>query len=208
MRRVNRVNAAARPPIFNLPPATKGLILANVIVFALMLLMPGALADELTGLLGFVPARYAAPDLPALVDPITYQFIHGGFAHIGINMLSLAAFGAGVEQRLGRARFIVFYLVCGIAGAFAEWAIDPASQDVMVGASAAISGLFGGILRFGVFRRGFWMLVVLWLVMNVVAGVSGMGAEGAPVAWVAHIGGFAAGLLLYPFMVRREFRGK
>ncbi len=200
--------AAPRQPIFNLPPATKALIVANVVVFAVMLLLPGGLFDKISDLLGFVPARYPSFNFWALVDPVTYQFIHAGFAHIAVNMLGLAAFGAGVEQRLGPVRFLVFYLVCGVVGAGTEWALDPASQDPMVGASAAISGLFGGVLRFGVFRRGFWLLIVLWLVMNTVAGVTGLGAEGEPVAWVAHIGGFAAGLLLYPLLVRREFRGK
>jgi len=194
--------------MFNLPAATKALIVANVAVFALMLLLPDEWADAAVDLLGFVPARYPSFTFWALVDPITYQFVHGGFAHIAVNMLGLAAFGAGVEQRLGRWRFILFYLVCGIAGAAAEWALDPASEDALVGASAAISGLFGGILRFAVFRRGFWLLVGLWLVMNVVAGVSGLGAGGEPVAWVAHIGGFAAGLILYPLIVPRALRGR
>jgi membrane associated rhomboid family serine protease len=59
-----------------------------------------------------------------------------------------------------------------------------------------------------VFRRGLWLLVGLWLVTNVLTGVAGIGGEGEPVAWVAHIGGFATGMLLYPLFVRREFRGK
>ena len=78
----------------------------------------------------------------------------------------------------------------------------------MIGASASISGLFGAILRFQAFRRGFWMLVVLWLVMNAVSGVVGLGSEGVPVAWVAHVGGFVAGLVLYSLFVRREFAGR
>jgi membrane associated rhomboid family serine protease len=208
MSHVTHDTAAPRQPILNLPAATKALIVANVVVFALMLVLPDAWSDAASDLLGFVPARYPSFTFWALVDPITYQFVHAGFAHIAVNMLGLAAFGAGVEQRLGRARYVLFYLVCGIAGAATEWALDPASQEAMVGASAAISGLFGGILRLAVFRRGFWLLVVLWLVMNAVAGVSGLGAEGEPVAWVAHIGGFAAGLLLYPLLVPRALRGK
>jgi membrane associated rhomboid family serine protease len=208
MDRVSSDNAAPRQPMFQLPPATKALIVANVVVFAVMLVLPGGLDDRVSDLLGFVPARYPSLNFWAFVDPVTYQFIHAGFTHIAVNMLGLAAFGAGVEQRLGPPRFLVLYLVCGIVGAFAEYALDPAARDAMVGASAAISGLFGGILRFSIFRRGFWLLVVLWFAMNVVAGVSGMGAEGEPVAWVAHIGGFVTGLLLYPLLVRREFRGQ
>src|SRR5665213_2715355 len=144
---------------------------------------------------------------PMIVAPITYQFLHAGFAHIGVNMLSLVAFGAGIEQRLGGWRFLVFYLLSGIVGVLAQFAVAPGSGDVVIGASAAISGLFGGILRFGVFRRGFWILVVLWLVMNAVTGISGIGGAGEPVAWIAHVGGFAAGLILYPLFVRRAFVG-
>jgi len=208
MARVRSVNAAPRQPMFNVPPVTKWLVAANVIVFVAMLVLPDSADDTIVGLFGFVPARYRSPGILALLDPLTYQFIHAGFAHIAVNMLGLAAFGTGVEQRMTRWRFLAFYLVCGIVGAFTEYALDPASQDVMVGASAAISGLFGGVLRLAAFKRGFWMMVVLWFVINAVAGVSGLGAGGEPVAWVAHIGGFVAGLLLFPLMVRREFRGK
>lgn len=199
-----------RQPVFNLPPATKALLGANVLVFAVMELLGDNFADTLIEWFGFVPARYAGwpgPFWIKLVDPLTYQFLHGGLTHIAVNMLGLVAFGAGVEQRLGTWRFLVFYLVCGVIGAFTELLVMPGSGDVMIGASAAVSGLFGGILRFAAFRRGFWLLVGLWLLMNAVTGIVGVGAGGEPVAWVAHVGGFVAGLLLFPIMVRREFRG-
>jgi len=203
--------APQHQPMFNLPPMTKALLVVNLLVFAAMLLLPGATADRLVAVLGFVPARYASGEgmtWPALVDPITYQFLHGSFAHVGANMLGLLAFGAGVEQRLPRWRFLLFYLVCGVAGALAEYAFDRQSAEVMIGASAAISGLFGAILRFRAFRRGFWTLVVLWLLVNAATGITGAGSDAAPVAWIAHIGGFVAGLLLFPLLVRREFRGQ
>jgi len=200
-----------RQPMFNLPPTTGALLAANILVFVVMLLLPDVAADRIVELLGFMPARYgggAGLTWPAFVDPITYQFLHGGFAHIGANMLGLVAFGAGVEQRLGGWRFLVFYLVCGVAGALAQFAYGPDSGAVTIGASAAISGLFGAILRFRAFRRGLWTLVVLWLLVNAATGVTGVGGEGEPVAWVAHVGGFVAGLLLFPLFVRREFAGR
>ena len=203
--------APQHQPMFNLPPVTKALLVANLLVFGGMLLLPDATADRLVEILGFVPARYALGEgttWPAILDPITYQFLHGSFAHIGANMLGLVAFGAGVEQRLRGWRFLVFYLVCGVAGAFAEYVIEPHSPEVMIGASAAISGLFGAILRFRAFRRGFWTLVVLWLLVNAATGITGAGSDAAPVAWIAHVGGFVAGLLLFPLLVRREFRGQ
>jgi membrane associated rhomboid family serine protease len=198
---------APRQPMFNVPPMTKAIVAANVAVFLVMLLLPDRTNDAIVGLFGFVPAQFTTFGWAALLSPLTYQFIHAGFAHIAVNMLGLVAFGAGVEQRMARGRFLAFYLFCGVVGAMSEFALDPHSADAIVGASAAISGLFGAILRFGAFRRGFWLLVVLWFVINMVAGVTGLGAEGEPVAWVAHIGGFIAGLALYPLAVRREFRG-
>jgi membrane associated rhomboid family serine protease len=210
--RVIGADRGARQPMFNLPPATKAILFANVIVFAVLLLLPGRVDDAIVSIFGFEPDRYRAgwsgPLWIAFVDPITYQFLHGGWTHIGVNMLGLVAFGAGVEQRLGPWRFLLFYLVCGVIGAFTQFAVAPGSSDVMIGASAAISGLFGGILRFAAFRRGLFMLIALWLVMNAAAGITGIGAQGMPVAWVAHIGGFVAGLLLFPILVRGEFRGR
>lgn len=200
-----------RQPMFNLPPATKALLAANVLVFAVMLLLPDSSDDAIVALFGFEPDRYrgwAGPLWIAIVDPVTYQFLHAGLTHIAVNMLGLVAFGAGVEQRMGPLRFLGFYLVCGIVGAFTEFAVMPGSSDVLIGASAAVSGLFGGILRFSAFRRGFWMLVALWLVMNAVTGIAGVGAAGMPVAWIAHVGGFFTGLLLFSVAVRPEFRGR
>jgi membrane associated rhomboid family serine protease len=198
--------------MFNLPPATRALLAANALVFAVMLLLPGSADDAIVSILGFEPDRYRGgwngPFWVPLLDPLTYQFLHGSLTHIGVNMLGLVAFGAGVEQRMGPWRYTLFYLVCGIVGAFTEFALQPSSSDVMIGASAAVSGLFGGILRLAVFRRSFWILVALWFVMNALTGIAGIGAQGVPVAWVAHIGGFVVGLLLFPVLVRPEFRGR
>ncbi len=107
-----------------------------------------------------------------------------------------------------RWRLLAFYLLCGIIGAFTQFVLDPGSDEVVVGASAAISGLFGAILRFRVFRSGFWMMVAIWFVANAVTGTVGVGSAGEPVAWIAHVGGFVAGLGLYPLFVRREFVGQ
>src|SRR5580658_8541387 len=110
--------------MFNLPTVTKWLLAANVVIFAVMAFLPDQTTDAVVAMFGFTPARYhAGLSLPALFDPITYQFLHGGIEHVAVNMLGLVAFGAGVEQRLGSWRFLAFYLVCGVVGAFAELAI-------------------------------------------------------------------------------------
>jgi membrane associated rhomboid family serine protease len=118
-------------------------------------------------------------------------------------MLTLAAFGSGVERRLGSSRMLAFYLLCGMAGAFAQFAADPASPRVLIGASGAISGLFAAVLWFTVRRQGFWFLVALWLVMNVVTGeIDPIGGGSGHIAWVTHLGGFIAGLVLFPVFDR------
>ena len=196
---------AARQPILNIPPATKALLIANVAVHFLRLLLPGELDDDVIATFAFIPARYTAPGefgWPALIDPISYQFLHGGLAHLAINMLALLAFGAGVERRIGGARMFAFAMICGVASVLAHLAVYPASLDPVIGASGAISGLFGAVLRFRLRggARGLLPLVALWIVMDAVTGVSGMGGDGVSIAWIAHIGGFVAGLLLFgPF---------
>ncbi|HKW52045.1 MAG TPA: rhomboid family intramembrane serine protease [Stellaceae bacterium] len=202
----------ARQPIFNIPPATQALIIANVAVHLLRLLLPAGSDDALVSLLAFVPDRYTAAGgigWPALVDPVTYQFLHANFIHLGINMLALLAFGSGVERRIGGARMLIFFLVCGVAAAAAHFAVYPSSPVPIIGASGAISGLFGGVLRFQFSggaggRRGLWTVVIVWLVVNVAFGQTGMpGMEDAAIAWVAHLGGFVAGLLLFGLAARR-----
>jgi len=201
----------ARQPIFNIPPATRALIVANVAVHLLRLLLAPATDDALVSLLAFVPGRYTGPGgigWPALVDPVTYQFLHANLIHLGVNMLALLAFGSGVERRLGGGRMVIFYLVCGIASAAVHFAVYPTSLVPIIGASGAISGLFGGVLRlqFGGGtggRRGLWPIVIFWIVVNVVLGQAGMpGMEDTAIAWVAHLGGFAAGLLLFNLAAR------
>jgi membrane associated rhomboid family serine protease len=197
---------AVRQPIFNVPPATKALLIANVAVHLLRFLLPSKLDDIVVTTFALIPARYTEPGVfgwSALVDPITYQFLHGSLTHLGINMLALLAFGAGVERRIGGSRMLAFTLICGVVAALTHLAIYPSSSVPIIGASGAISGLFGGVLRFHVYsgsRRGLWPLVALWVIMDVVTGTMGMGGDGEPIAWVAHIGGFIAGLLLFgPF---------
>lgn len=201
----------ARQPIFNIPPATQALIVANVVVHLLRLLLAPASDDALVSLLAFVPGRYTEPGglgWPALIDPLTYQFLHANLIHLGVNMLALLAFGSGVERRIGGRRMLAFYLICGVASAAVHFAVYPTSLVPIIGASGAISGLFGGVLRFqfggaASSRRGLWPVVILWIVVNVVLGQAGMpGMEDAAVAWVAHLGGFVTGLLLFNLAAR------
>lgn len=187
-------------PMFNIPPATMGLLLANIAMHLVRAVLPTDLDDAVVDAFAFIPARYATPGelgWAAIVAPVSYQFLHGSWAHLGINMVALLAFGSGVEQRIGAIRMLLFYLLCGVAAAAVHFAVYPTSPMAVIGASGAISGQFGAVLRIRVATgaRGLWLLIVLWIIMNVVGGQMGMpGEENMPIAWVAHIGGFLAGL--------------
>jgi membrane associated rhomboid family serine protease len=201
---------SARQPIFNIPPITGALLIVNIAVHGFRLLLPDEVDDRIIRLFAFVPARYTASrwDWPALIDPISYQFLHANLTHLLVNMLALLAFGSGVERHLGRWRMLALTMLSGVAAAGAHWAAYPASALPVVGASGAISGLFGGVLRMQARseagrKTGLWPLLVLWIVVTVIAGQTGMpGEPGAPIAWVAHLGGFACGLVLFGLLDR------
>jgi membrane associated rhomboid family serine protease len=216
LSRMSDRQPAARQRIFNVPAATSALLIVNVAVHVARLLLPADLDDALLSVLAFVPARYTMDAIgwPALVDPVTYQFLHANLVHLGVNMLALLAFGSGVEQRIGGGRMLAFYLICGIASAAVHLAAYPASLEPVVGASGAISGLFGGVLRFQFAaapggRRALWPIVILWIVVNFALGQAGMpGTEGASIAWVAHLGGFVMGLLLFDLAAKSRRRAR
>lgn len=195
-----------RQPMFNLPPVTTLLVVANLLVQLARLLLPPDLDDTFVSWFALVPARLTEDQglwRLGLLDLVTYQFIHAGAAHLIVNMLALLAFGAGIERRTGGLRLFLFFLLCGVIAAIAHIAVYPHSIEPVIGASGAISGLFGGILR--LLRRSgtglggrLWLIILLWIATIVVTGQTGIpGEEGVAIAWVVHLGGFLAGLLLF-----------
>lgn len=209
----------AKEPIFNLPPVTQALCLANIAVFLLEIALPTRLADRWVTFFGFIPARYTGPaplGAAAFLSPFTYMFLHGGWLHIGINVTALMAFGAGVEKAMGMgagktlaaARMLVFYVLTGLAAALTHALFYPAGTVPVIGASGAISGLFGGILLImadaglmgGEKKPRYKTLlpvILLWIGGAAFFGIFGMPGVNSPIAWTAHIGGFVAGLLLF-----------
>jgi membrane associated rhomboid family serine protease len=180
----------------NLPPAVLWLIVINVAVH----LLRSLLGDETDNNL-----------VMQLVAPVTYQFIHGGWMHLVVNMVTLAAFGAPVERLLGVRRFVLFYLSAGVVAGFVQVLLFPESGDPVVGASGAISGVFGGVLM--LMRRvgslpGLLPVAVIWIGLNVFFGIVGgmPGAGGEQIAWAAHIGGFLYGLLTIHLFLPRPPR--
>lgn len=187
----------------NLPPAILWLIVINLAVQGIRLLLSEAVDDKLILQFGLVPANYTTDTgvgwLSLIGAPIAYQFLHGGWVHVGVNMLSLAAFGAPVERILGPRRFVLFYLSAGIVAGVVHVLIYGDSVDPVVGASGAVSGVFGAVLI--LMRRGGSLTSLLpvagvWIALNIFFGVFGgtPGADGQPVAWAAHIAGFVFGL--------------
>ncbi|MFO1151558.1 MAG: rhomboid family intramembrane serine protease [Alsobacter sp.] len=204
------------------PWVTRGLLAANLLVFLLGWtgLVPGGLQREavVAGLFPSVLFREAMlpPELgafPAPVTLVTSIFVHGGWLHLAGNMLFLQVFGDNVEDALGHWRFLLFYLLCGMAGGLAHAYAFPLSEQPLVGASGAVAGVIGAYLLlhpralvWGLALnviplriRAYWVLglwggVQLW---HLVTG------EQAGTAWWAHLGGFLAGIVLL-FVLRRR----
>lgn len=171
---------------------------------------------------GFIPARYSGSYLATHgINPgsifdrtlpfVTYMFLHGSFTHVLINSVWLLAFGPIVARRFGTVPFLAFFLICGVAGAVVHLAWNWGSDAPVVGASAAISGLMAAGFRMlsagsvgaraplaPILSSRMVVWTTLWVVVNVVAGLTGLGTGGGVqlVAWQAHLGGYAAGLLL------------
>jgi len=158
----------------------------------------------------FVPRRFLADPGGGFLTVFTSMFMHGGWVHLGGNMLYLWIFGDNVEDRFGHLKFLVFYLLCGIAATFAQMAFNSGSNVPNLGASGAIAGVLGAyILLFPGARVRVLMgrsivpvpaLVVigLWIVLQFVSGIGSITnrADTGGTAYMAHIGGFVAGFVL------------
>jgi membrane associated rhomboid family serine protease len=187
----------------------------------------GLIPGELTGALPPGVRFPISEDLGCLTDSgrqyanvITSMFLHGGWMHLIGNMWFLWLFGNNVEDAMTRPRFVVFYLLCGLAAALLQVFAEPDSGIPMVGASGAISGVMGAYLvlfpRVRVFTLlplGFfmttialpaWAMLLYWMFLQFIGGLGSIGAEGGGVAFWAHIGGFVAGLALVKLFARPD----
>ena len=162
--------------------------------------------------IGFIPARLSGaavpwPAVPAILTPLTATFAHAGLIHLAFNLLVFVWCGMAVERVLGKTGLVVLYLIGAYAAALAQWALDPSGIVPMVGASGAISAVMGAFaLSFGRakaftnnLRVNRWInvlwLLAAWVVLQVMMGWLA-GGQGYLLATPAHVGGFAAGLLL------------
>ncbi len=215
-----------RPPV-----GMWGIIALNALIFFFELGLSPAQLELLFYHAGVVPARvtttfYFAPDvrfmLPVLLTFVTCMFLHGGWMHFLANMWALWIFGDNVEDKMGTLRFIIFYLTCGIVATAVHVWSDPLSEVPVVGASGAISGVMGAYLLFFPTARiltviPIWIFpyiveipaiffMMVWFATQMVGGLAslGTGQTVGGVAWWAHIGGFAAGLVLAPLTQRQQ----
>jgi membrane associated rhomboid family serine protease len=196
------------------PVVTFILIGINVLVFLAEL----SGGDQFIENWAFIPARFAADPAGNAPTILTAMFMHGGWMHLFGNMLFLWIFGDNVEDRLGRAKFLLFYVAAGIAGTMAQFALMPHSTVPNVGASGAIAGVLGAyILMFPqkrvdvllgrqVVAMPALMVIGAWIALQLVSGVGTIAytdesANAGGVAYMAHIGGFAAGFLM-AFLLR------
>lgn len=209
-----------REPVFNLPPVVIALIALCVGIHLLSIYVLSD--DQYIWLLvhgAFVPIFYSGQvplDFVPFAGPVSYSFLHGGFTHLIINMVWLAAFGSPLANRIGVLRFLLFWGVSSLAAAGLHYVIYPMSDAPLIGASGAISAMMGAAARFG-FRidrsegkpafggpvlsipvvlrmRSTVTFLAIWMILNIVTGLSGFipGVD-SQIAWEAHIGGFVVG---------------
>jgi len=205
---------------------TATFIIANILVFLYEVTLPSE--AHLTAFFAdfaLTPAAVSAPgSVTAYGTIFTSMFLHGGWLHLIGNMLYLWIFGNNIEDAVGHVKFIFFYLLCGIAAAAMQVLINPDSTVPMVGASGAVSGVLGAylvlyprarvlvvipiIIFLKFLRVPAVVLLVFWFGMQLLSGWATLGAQttGGGVAFWAHIGGFAAGLVLIPLFKQRRVR--
>jgi membrane associated rhomboid family serine protease len=209
-----------------LPLVTWGLIAANIAVFIFQLMTPQP--EYLSFAFGVTPANIASVPVtkmpvPPYVTLITYQFLHADVLYLLGNMVFLGIFGDDVEEAMGSLRFIGFYLACGIAAGLAFTASAPHSMLPLIGASGAIAGVLAAYLMFRPCQKVlvFVPYFIVWFVLRPITRLDAMWVLGGwaliqlwhisvqsqdNVAYMAHVGGFTAGAVLFPLLRYRTVR--
>ena len=216
-------------PSKNTPVGTWILIMANSVVFVFELMMPEPVLEAFFYFFGIVPARYSHPEWASWVGLplddywpfVTSMFLHGGWLHIIGNMWTLWIFGDNVEDRMGTARFLVFYFICGLAAGLVHFFTNIDSTIPTVGASGAIAGVLGAYFllypqsRVIVLIPLFFLPLFIevpaitylgfWILSQIFSGTLSLALpeDVGGVAFWAHVGGFIAGALIHWLFVKR-----
>ncbi|MGH7661384.1 MAG: rhomboid family intramembrane serine protease [Vulcanimicrobiaceae bacterium] len=226
------LGTGTRTPTF--PFMTYAIVIANIVAFLQEVSAPNT--DTFISSFALIPYDLTHNVVLARPSPawppetiLTSMFMHASFLHIFFNMLFLVVFGPAMEYACGHVGYLIYYLLCGTVGALAQIAIDPGSHVPTIGASGAIAGVLGGYMMsfptssvgtlvpigcFPLFLRLPAMLVIgLWAAVQFVHGwgaitTKTMSEQGSSVAYFAHIGGFASGVILLPLFRRSRGRGR
>jgi len=196
------------------------LIVINVLAFLYELQLGPAALEGFIFTWGSIPADLIGDPANAWVNIFTSMFLHGGWFHLISNMWFLHIFGDNVEGRMGGMRYLVFYLLSGVAAVLLQTYLQPASSVPMIGASGAIAGVLGAylisfprsriaslvpiIFIFTIIEIPAAIFLLLWFVTQLYSGLFAMqGAAASGIAWWAHIGGFIFGVLMVFFFAKR-----
>ena len=200
------------------PLVTYALLVLNILFYFVEL----SGGDAFVMKWAFVPSRFLANPIGDSLTLFTSMFMHGGWLHLGSNMLYLWIFGDNVEDSMGHGRFLLFYLIGGLVASLAHIFTNPASQIPTVGASGAIAAVLGAylvlypnskvltIIPLGFFLRMTMLpaafVLGLWFVLQLFSGVISMGGpDVGGVAFWAHIGGFVAGVILAKIFAKKRY---
>lgn len=211
------------------PVVTVTIIVAATLVFLWQLSLGAKGFEAAVVALGVIPATLLGTEslppslyiVPPTVTLFTSMFLHGGFMHLAGNMLYLWIFGNNVEDAMGHVRFVIFYILSGLAAAFAQALPNPDSTIPMIGASGAISGVLGAylllyprarvlvLIPLGAFSRIVYVpamfVLGFWFVLQLISSALADPGQGG-VAFGAHVGGFVAGMVLIPLFKHRDVR--
>ncbi len=209
-------------PSRSFPVTTVILIMINIVIFIMEIAAGPQALNDLVYIFGLVPAyinEYTS--LLGYYPILTSMFLHGGWMHVIGNMWILWLFGDNIEDYMGSSRFLIFYLLCGMTAGLAHYFINPGSDIPVVGASGAVAGIMGAY--FLMFRHAkiltyippifllnlpAWIYLGFWALSQVYCGTADIISANScgSIAFWAHTGGFAAGMILYRPFLREEPR--
>jgi len=203
-----------------------GLIGMNIFIFLYEITQPEQQLNQFFHMYALIPQEFSTNPSGEWLTLITSQFLHGGWLHVGANMLYLWIFGNNIEDRMGHIPYLLFYITCGILAALSQWFVSMNSIVPSLGASGAIAGVLGAyILRFPqakvltlvfivffatTIRIPAMYVIGIFFIQNLLSGLASINASTTMmqggVAYWAHIGGFAFGAILAPFfgLYRRD----
>lgn len=216
-------------PRVHKPYAVWLIILINLAVYVWQLTLTPYQLAYLAHVWGVVPRRLFDPHWAMIMgypggeffSTISYMFLHGGFWHVTLNMWTLWIFADNIEDVMGPARFILFYLACGLAALGAHLILNQQSDVPVIGASGAIAGVMGAYFLLYPHSKVLTLIPIIiipyfielpatlflaiWFIIQTLSGLGSLGATGGGgVAWWAHVGGFLAGMFLLPFFRSRD----